>query len=130
MSIPLRVNETLFKEAEAEGLFMRRSAAKQVEFWAELGRNLAQSVTSTDILALMQGIARVRIELPETRAIDPLDVFSKVDIARQSGELGASITREHLYYEASRQSPGLLDEVSPEGSRRSGRFIDGNFIPE
>lgn len=130
MSTPLRVNDTLFREAEAEGAFMRRSAAKQVEFWAELGKTLSQSVTNTELLALMQGIAKVRIDLPVTAAIDPQAIFDQVNKSRQAGDLGQAITQNQLYYEASHQNPGLLDEVTPNGKRRTGRFIDGKFVEE
>jgi len=130
MSTPLRVNDTLFKEAEVEGAFMRRSAAKQVEFWAELGKTLSQSITNTELLALMQGIAKVSVDLPTTTAIDPQAVFAQVNKKREAGDLGQVITQNHLYYEASHQNPGLLDEVAPNGKRRSGRFIDGKFIGE
>ncbi len=130
MSIPLRVKDALYQEAEAEGALMNRSAAKQVEFWAELGRKMAHSVGSADMLALMQGIARIRIEIPEAAVIDPQQVFAEVDKARQAGNLGQKITRGGLYYEASSAHPGLLDEVRLDGSRRSGRFIDGEFVAE
>ncbi len=55
MPTPMRINDSLFKEAEAEaeGVLMRRSAAKQVEFWAELGKHLSRKSSNDDILALM-----------------------------------------------------------------------------
>jgi len=130
MSTPLRVNKHLFKEAEAEGAVMNRSTAKQVEFWAELGKRVAPSVTPVEMLALMQGIAQVRIELPDSQPINPQQVFSAVDKASSSGGLGQQISRSGLYYEASKSRPGLLDRVLANGSRQTGRFDNGIFVTE
>lgn len=130
MSSPLRVNDSLFHDAEIEGSIMNRSTAKQVEFWAELGKRVAQSVTPSDMIALMQGIAHVRVELPDSRPINPDKVFAAVDKASTAGALGQQITRGGLYYEASKSRPGLLDMVMPDGARLTGRFNNGSFVPE
>ena len=130
MSTPLRVNDSLFKEAEVEGSFMNRSTAKQVEFWAELGRRVAQSVSPADMLALMQGIANVRVELPESQPINPEQVFTAVEEANSSYQLGNKVTRGRLFYEASKSRPGLIDRVKPDGTRQTGHFKNGSFIAE
>ncbi len=130
MSIPLRVSDDLFHEAEIEGSLMNRSAAKQVEFWAELGKRVAISIAPTDMLALMQGIAKVRIDLPDCRPISSNKVFAEVKRANTSAQTGAVITRGAMYYEASQTRPGMLDQVMPDGSRQTGHFRDGNFWPE
>ncbi len=72
----------------------------------------------------------MRIELPKNTSIDPDGIFSRLNKARQSSELGQAITCKQLYYEASIKKAGLLDEVSFDGSRRSGHFIDGIFVAE
>ncbi|NOX08068.1 MAG: hypothetical protein GXP22_01025 [Gammaproteobacteria bacterium] len=130
MSTPLRVNDRLFKDAEAEGSLMNRSTAKQVEFWAELGRRVAPSVSPANMLALMQGIAQVHIEIPDLQPVNPDHVFDVVDKASASGLLGQQITQGGLYYEVSKTQPGLLDQVMPDGQRLAGRFNSGLFIPE
>ena len=130
MSSPLRVNDNLFQDAEIEGSIMNRSTAKQVEFWAELGKRVAQSVTPSDMLALLQGIAHVRVELPDSQPVNPEVVFAAVDKASAAGTFGQQITRGGLYYEASKNRPGLLDRVMPDGSRLTGRFNNGSFVPE
>ncbi|HEC29564.1 MAG TPA: hypothetical protein ENI65_08260 [Gammaproteobacteria bacterium] len=130
MSTPLRVNDSLFKTAEAEGSLLNRSAAKQVEFWAELGKRVAHSITPTDLLALMQGIANVHVEVPESQPVNSEHVFAAVDNASSMDSLGQQITRGSLYYEASKSRPGLLDQVMPDGTRITGRFSNGSFMPE
>ena len=130
MSSPFRINDSLYQEAETYGLLLRRSAAKQVEYWAELGKRVDEVATASDLLALMQGIAKVRIETPEMASVDPIDVFTSVNQKRGSGKLGQSITRNAVYYEASENRVGLLDQVMPDGSRKTGHFSNGEFIAE
>lgn len=130
MSTPLRVNDGLFQDAEAEGSLLSRSAAKQVEFWAELGKRVAHSVTPADMLALMQGIAKVHIEILASQPVNPENVFDMVDKASSAEQSGQQITRGTLYYEVSKSRPGLLDQVMPDGTRRTGHFSNGSFMPE
>jgi len=130
MSIPLRVNGGLYKEAEAEVALLNRSTAKQVEFWAELGKQVAHSLTHAELIALMQGIAKVSVEVFTSKPINPKDVFAAVDLVNLTKTLGTQITRSALYYEASKSRPGLLDQVMPDGTRRSGHFSNGSFLPE
>ncbi len=130
MSTPLRVSDDLFKEAEIEGSLMNRSAAKQVEFWAEIGKRVAHSVSTVDMLALMQGIAVVRVDVPVPAPLEPEQIFARVEQARAAGTLGQKITQGRTIYEASQTRPGLLDKVTPDGQRQTGRFENGVFIVE
>lgn len=130
MSTPLRVNDGLFQDAEAEGSLMNRSAAKQVEFWAELGKRVAHSVTPTDMLALMQGIAEVQVEVTAPARVAANEVFAAVESANAGGQLGQKITQGYAYFVASATQPGLLDKVMPNGQRETGHFENGLFIGE
>jgi len=127
MSTPLRVNDQLFQEAEAEASLMNRSTAKQVEFWAEIGKRVAHSVTPADMLALMQGIADVHIDIPKATSVKPEQIFAAVDKASATGQ---AVSHGSLYYEASKTHSGLLDQVMPDGSRLTGHFTNGVFTPE
>jgi len=130
MSTPLRVNDNLFQEAEAEGSLLNRSAAKQVEFWARLGKQIAHSVTPADMLALLQGIAEIHVQIPVSHPVNPDGIFAAVDKANSTGKSRQQMTRATLYYETSKNQPGLLDQVMPDGTRRTGHFRNGSFLPE
>lgn len=130
MSIPLRVKDTLFQDAEVEGSLMNRSAAKQVEFWAELGKRVAHSVSSADLLALMQGIAEIQVEVRTSEPLDPMQVLLSVKQASSKADLGQKITQDKTYFEASLTKTGLLDKVTPDGVRETGRFENGVFVAE
>ncbi len=128
MASPVRVSDKLYHDAETHGALQHRSTAKQVEYWAELGKRVDEFSSTNDLLALVQGIAKVTIEIPRTEAIEPMDVFTEVDQTRSAGQLGQSISRNTLYYESSKSHPDLLDQVMPDGSRRTGHFSNGEFI--
>jgi len=127
MSSPIRLKESILREAEAEARIFARSVPKQIEFWAEIGKTIASSVTNNDLLALLNGIAEVRIELKHTAAIDSNQIFAAVDSQSKDGSLAQKINSASVYYEASKLNPGLLDCVQEDGSRVSGYFQNGQF---
>ena len=130
MSVPIRVNDDLAREAEIEGDLMHRSMPKQVEYWAELGKRLSNSLRPKDLLALMQGIAEIRVEIPPPPTVEAEEVFEAVEMASASGRLGPQLTQGYMYYEASTNRPGYLEQEMPDGTRRIGQFKDGEFIAE
>ena len=122
MSTPLRVSDRLIQEAQSEGSIMHRSVPKQLEYWAELGKRVAHSVSATDLVALMQGIAELRVEIPTSKPLNPDSVFAAVDSMATTGELAQQLTQGRMYYEASKHRPGYLDQVMPDGNRSTGRW--------
>ncbi len=129
MSIALRLNDELVHAAEAEGALLKRTAPKQIEFWAELGRQVAAQVGSRELLALMQGAARLQVEPVRVPSIDVDDLFAKVE-TRAVHDGDALIGGSGPRYAASQSHPGLIDRLDPDGCRTPGRFVDGQFHPE
>ena len=60
---------------------------------------------------------------PFTLRIVPDDIFSILDKNRKQ-----LINSENPYYERSKVEEGCIDQVMPDGTRRTGHFIDGQFI--
>jgi len=129
MSIALRLDDALVQEAETEALLQRRSIPKQIEYWAQIGRVVTRTLSNNELLALTQGLAEVRLSPLPSPPVDAEAVFAAVEQARASGGLSSEVSRAELRYEASLAHPGLLDRVSADGQRQSGRFRDGAFIP-
>jgi len=130
MSFLLSVNDTLYQEAEAHGSLLYRSAAQQIEYWAKLGKRIEEDASTSDLQALLAGIANIQFEIPPMKAIEPMSVMTDVDQKISAGQFSQSITRHSLYYEASKERPGLLDQVMPDGTRKTGHFKNGEFIIE
>jgi hypothetical protein len=122
MSMPLRINDNLVRLAEAEGRIAKRSATRQVEFWADLGRQIGSFLSIADQTAIVQGVAKVRIERPSMQPLDVDEVIAAVKADARPG------TRAAVYYEASRVCPGLIDQVG-HGERTPGTFRNGEFVP-
>ncbi|MEX0604407.1 MAG: hypothetical protein WD623_02000 [Marinobacter sp.] len=127
MSIPVRLDEILVRHASAEGQVQRRSVPKQIELWAEIGRSIAREVSAEDLVALSQGLKRVKLERVESKPLDSDSLWAEVDQARDSGQLGKSIKRNRTVYQASSTHDGYLEALYPNGSRAVGRFVNGTF---
>lgn len=129
MSTAIRLDDQLIQAAEAEGAVHKRTPPKQIEYWAEIGKAVSRCVPSGDLLALMQGIAQVNISLPESVSVVPGSIFEQLENDRQQGTLSQKIKKTAYCYETSQTRPGLLDRVEADGSRQTGHFRNGEFIP-
>lgn len=127
MSIPVRLDEMLVRHAAAESQVQRRSVPKQIELWAEIGRSIANEVTAEDLIALTQGLKKVRVERVEAEPLDSDQLWAQVDHARGSGDLSRDITRNRTVYQASIRHAGYLEAIYPDGGRAIGRFVNGTF---
>ena len=125
---PLRLDSTLVAAAKREGAINKRSAPKQIEFWAELGKAVEHVLSYDDIFAVIQGLKTIKVESVTSPAVDPEDIFKAFDDSRNSQKLGDKVTSAGVYFEASRSRPGLLDKVNTvTGERQTGRFCNGAF---
>jgi hypothetical protein len=129
MSTALRLDDDLIREAEREGRLNKRTTPKQIELWAEIGKQLAELITPNELIAVQQGFARLRIEATHAKPVEIDEVFEAVEQDRTAGRLSAMVTQAPIYYETSRSRPGLLDRVQPDGTRTTGHFRNGEFVP-
>ena len=128
MASPLRLSAALVEAAEKEGAVQKRSAPKQIEFWAELGKAVDGVIDSADVVAVIQGLRKIKVEPVKSMAVDSRDVFDSLETIRESGGLAEKVTSAAVYYEASLCRPGLLDRVSSRtGERQTGQFYKGVF---
>ena len=128
MASPLRLSAALVEAAEKEGALQKRSAPKQIEFWAELGKAVEGVIDSADVVAVIQGLRKIRVVPVASMAVDPRDVFDSIETTRESGSLAEKVTSAAVYYETSLSRPGLLDRVSSRtGERQTGQFHKGVF---
>jgi len=128
MPSPLRLSAALVEAAEKEGALQKRSAPKQIEFWAELGKAVEGVIDSADVVAVIQGLRKIKVVPVASMAVDPRDVFDSIETTRESGSLAEKVTSTAVYYETSLSRPGLLDRVdSRTGERQTGQFQKGVF---
>ena len=127
---PVRLESSLMSSATAAGMLLHRSAAEQVEYWADLGRKVASSIDPESLLAVKAGLATLRVEHIHPSPVDPDVVFAALDNARNSGALSEAISSGSLRYQASVEKPGYLEACHPDGRIEVGQFVNGRFIPE
>lgn len=125
---PVRLDSTLLEAARREGSIRKRTAPKQIELWAELGKAVEILVDLADVYAVIQGFKKIKVETIESIAVNPDDVFISLEENRKSGELAKNVTSSTVYFEASQKIPGLIDRVnSATGKRQTGQFHNGEF---
>ncbi len=122
-------NNPLFQYGVRGQASHKRSSPKQIEYWAEIGKAVARSASTSDLLALMQGFAQVSVTPCPSVAVPPKKVFDALEHDRTQGTLKNVVTKAKVWYEASQHQPGLLDRVHTNGTRETGHFHNGEFIP-
>ncbi len=125
---PLRLDSTLVAAAKRKGSVNKRSAPKQIEYWAELGMAVEHVLDYNDVFAVIQGLKKVKVESVESITVDPAAIFNSLEESRKSEKLAEKIKSTAVYFEVSRRQPGLLDKVNTAtGERQTGRFYNGEF---
>jgi ParD-like antitoxin of type II bacterial toxin-antitoxin system len=125
----IRLDAALVEAAEVQGKALHRSAPSQIEFWASIGRRLAPVLSHKDLLAIGQGIARISIETEPSVRVDPDEVFAAVAQHRNTPFVSTAANPAPFQYESS-QTPGCIDRIDADGSRVTGKMVDGQFVPQ
>ena len=129
-SSPVRLQEELMESARINGSIQHRSAAEQIEYWADIGRRVAKTIDPDALLAVETGLARIIVKEVKSEAVDPESVFTALNADRKSGKLASAIAeRSPIRYQASKSNPGLLEQTGPEGHSTVGQFVNGEFVP-
>lgn len=130
-TVSLRIDSDLTKQAEREARIKNRSKAKQIEYWAKLGRAISSKLSLSDAFAVAQGIKELKLEIApslKSPSIDSRLVFDDLERDRQKGTLPDKVTSARVFYEASHRHEGFLDRVDAvTGERQTGQFENGIF---
>lgn len=148
---PVRLQADLMQAATIKGERNHRSAAEQIEYWANIGRSVANSIDPDKLLAVSTGLARLHVEPVESPIVDVDSVFDTLEIDRESGKLQADVqassgtvlsskrsnkrtsnninNTETLRYQSSKEFPGNLEQVDADGNIVVGQFRNGKFTP-
>ncbi|MAQ99184.1 MAG: hypothetical protein CMI00_01455 [Oceanospirillaceae bacterium] len=125
----VRLESSLINAATIAGIPLKRSAAEQIEYWAEIGRKVVKAVDPEVLLAVQSGLAVLRIEPTASSPIDPNEVFP-ADRPHNLRALREAIAAGSVRYQASISKPGYLEACYPDGHIEVGRFTNGRFLPE
>ena len=130
-TVPLRIDKDLADQAEREAKIQNRSRAKQLEYWAKIGRAVSPQLSVADAIAVSQGIKSIILEISaaaQSITVDSDDIFNELENNRVKGLAAKNVTSARIYYEASIEHPGYLDQVdSVTKKRQPGIFENGEF---
>lgn len=126
----IRIDAALVSAAEAQGKPQKRSAPSQIEFWAEIGRQVAPLLSPLDLVALSQGLLRLQVERVPSAPLVADEVFAEVARNSRRPFVSPAAAPAAVRYEASRRRKGLLDRVDATGNRTTGHFRNGQFVAE
>lgn len=124
---PVRLQQELMQSATLAGARQHRSAAEQIEYWAALGQQVAGVLDPDKLLDVLTGLAALKVVPVTSVAVDSEQAFAALEHQRRSGQLSRSVSSASLRYQASRDHPGLLEEINANGTRRLGHFRGGRF---
>lgn len=126
---PIRLQEELMKAAELTASRFHRSTAEQIEYWAELGRSVADTLDPDVVLSVKSGLSRIKVEPIYGAPVDPDAVFELLEEQRKNGTLSKRVTTTAHRYQISAKQPGYLDRVDQQGNITTGQFQNSQFIP-
>ena len=126
-----RIDKDLALQAEREARIQNRSKAKQLEYWAKIGKAVSTKLNIADVFAVSQGIKTIKLEVtPSVQSIPVKSdvIFNDLENDRAKGLLAKNVTSAKIYYEASAEHTGYLDRVnSATKKRQAGSFQNGEF---
>jgi hypothetical protein len=128
-SSPIRLENNLMMAARAAAEIHKRTPAEQIEYWAEIGKNVARLIDPETLIAFKSGLATITVEKVNAKPVGAANVFRNMEQQRSNGTLAANVTSVGKRYEASKTHPGMLDQIDENGSILTGTFNNGKFVP-
>ncbi len=74
-TVSLRIDSNLARQAEREARVENRSKAKQLEYWAKLGRVISSKLNLADAIAVAQGLKEIKLEVTQPAQSIGIDVI-------------------------------------------------------
>lgn len=125
---PIRLQDELMQAAALTAERFHRSTAEQIEYWAEMGRNVDHMLNPDDLLAISAGLAKITVEPVSSKPVDPIGIFQSLEDDRVSGILPQTVSGSVLKYQVSLAHPSYLEQIHSDGRIQTGKFQDGEFI--
>ena len=126
---PVRLQDDLMKSAKLTGELFHRSAAQQVEYWADIGRSVSKMIDPEQLISIRSGLSRINVEPVYAKPVNPQEVFRNLEIKRENGTLAQQVTTNSFKYQVSFTHPGYLERIE-NGTITIGRFNNGEFVSE
>ena len=116
MGQPVKVSDALMLDARLTGEVAERSIARQIEFWARLGRAIEPLLRGDKALALRRSGDAI-----------PLSECLSVDTTEGRRRLAEHLKSAPYPHYQQAGAPGLLVRIDSDGRRTTGRFVNRKF---
>jgi len=125
----MRLDSQLVELAKQKGRLYKRNARNQLEFWAELGRSVEKHINPEMIVAVNEGLLQLELKPVKTVPISSDKIFSQLNNKNSSSNLFMNVAESQPVYQISQKQSGALERIMPDGSKQTGRFVEGEFHP-
>jgi hypothetical protein len=125
----VRLDAALVEGARVTSKIEHRSTAKQIEYWASIGRAVSRSLDANTLLNIAAGTLRVSASPIVGAAPDFDAVMGAVDADAAPPRERVGLASGQVAYRASKSHPGLIERVSGDGSATVGTYRNGRFQP-
>lgn len=125
----IRLDNSLMIAAKNAAALHKRTAVEQIEYWAELGKNLSRYIDPEALIACSAGLATLKVEKIEAQAVNPTAVFDQLENSREAGKLSNVVTSSRFRFQAAEDYPGMLERIDAKGKKTIGSFNNGVFTP-
>ena len=129
MGMPVKISDELLIAARDEAKSANRSIARQVEYWASIGRATELLITHRELL----GIKSVNDAFPAAPRRDEVHrlLSQLVENPKDREAVRTAIHAADVpVYETDPAHPGQIVRVSKDGTRKVGHFENRRFVPE
>jgi hypothetical protein len=125
----IRLDNSLMIAAKNAAAVHKRTAVEQIEYWAELGKNLSRFIDPETLIACSAGLATLKVERIVSPPVNPQAIFEQLERSREEGSLQQAVTASRFRYQASESYPGMLERLDANGKKTVGSFNNGVFKP-
>lgn len=125
----VRISDELYEAADAMAEAAHRSAQKQLEYWAQLGRLADQMLSNPQAASLLSNdsfISEIAVFKNSTPNVE--DVLAEIEQDRASGTLKAKVTNASVVYDVA-EGDGLIRRIDASGKATIGTLVNGDFVP-
>jgi hypothetical protein len=132
MGTPLKVSDNLYEAVKEEAQAAERSITGQVEHWLKIGRAVEALVAHQELLALKSAGDLLGPVFPTAaRRKQVHDALARIAASpdRSAAETVIQSSSGRRRYTSDPTQPGLVIEVLPDGTRRTGRLEGRRFVP-
>lgn len=123
---PVRLPGILAERINTIAVAQKRSMQAQCALFAEVGMQACSRFTMDDVHDLIIGRKKVALVDNQSQMPTANELIAKVATGGRKVKLIVQIK----HYVASKEFPGFIQEISPNGSTRLGRFNGGSFLVE